>query len=284
MILLRLRRLMERNFIQRSELVRRTGIRGGTISDLMDNQCKMLSMDVIETICQELHAQPQDWIVFLPKKFELECWQKFAEEWTHSKVMTIPGSDQYDIDLTLYEDFRRACSVVTEPIYVDGVTYWDVPEDLYTTGRPRKKIRLEELLEEHGLRLDRHAEHVKVVPAQDYFQKYETAEEHPGDSPYYRSLREILVEVVPSFHDTLELKTKKREKLWRFWMLHTEMSVDADERHMLPEELRRFLLRVEANRERVAVKKKNADGANPLQNGVGGAGSISPEINDLQKR
>lgn len=259
MILLRLRRLMERNFMQRSELVRRTGIRGGTISDLMDNQCKMLSMDVIETICEELHAQPQDWIVFLPKKFELECWQRFVEEWTHSDIMTYPGSDQYDIDLTLYEDFRRACSAIVEPIYVDGVTYWKVPEDLYTTGRPRNKIRLEELLEEHGLRLDEHAEHVRVVPAQEYFQKYEAAGEHQDDSSYYQSLRQILVETIPSFYDTLELKTRKREKLQHFWMLHKELSVEADERHMIPDDLRRFLLRVEDRREKVVAKSKEKE-------------------------
>lgn len=275
MILLRLRRLMERNFIQRSELVRRTGIRGGTISDLMDNQCKMLSMDVIETICQELHAQPQDWIVFLPKKFELECWQRFAEEWTHSDLLTYPGSDQYDIDLTLYDDFRRACSAVTEPIYVDGVTYWDVPEDLYTTGRPRKKIRLEELLEAHGLRMDKHAEHVKVIPAQDYFQKYEAAGEHPDDSPYYQSLREILVETIPSFYDTLELKTRKREKLQHFWMLHKELSVEEDEWHMIPDELRRFLLRVENRREKVVARRKETEAKRTMASGkTGGAPSI----------
>ena len=248
MILLRLRRLMERHFITQAELVRRTGIRGGTISDMLNSRCKMLPMDAVESICQILNVQPRDWIVFIPQNTEIKFWRRFVEEWTQAEVQTYP-SDQYDFDWSVYEDFRQTCSILLGPRpNIEGILPKEVLDGIYKTGRPRKWMSLDELLLENGLHLDRRQTPAAVITVEEYFKRYETAAAHPDEPPYYQKLRTILVDTVPSFEDDAEIRMRKKEKLRKFWLANQDMKISDDEKNLIPSEMIGFLQRIEDRR------------------------------------
>lgn len=66
MIRIKLSEIMGRHRITQSELIRRTGIRPGTVSKMYHERTQRLEMDHLNKICKVLKCQPGDLLEYIP--------------------------------------------------------------------------------------------------------------------------------------------------------------------------------------------------------------------------
>lgn len=68
MIRIKLSEILGRYRITQTELIRRTGIRPGTINNLYHERSKRLEIEHLDRICRVLNCQPADLLEYIPDK------------------------------------------------------------------------------------------------------------------------------------------------------------------------------------------------------------------------
>ncbi|UOF89813.1 helix-turn-helix transcriptional regulator [Fodinisporobacter ferrooxydans] len=66
-IVFTLREILTERGISERQFAHRTGIREGTLYNILNNKISRLPVDVIDTICTELHIEPNDWMKVIRK-------------------------------------------------------------------------------------------------------------------------------------------------------------------------------------------------------------------------
>lgn len=226
MIMIQLKKLMKNANLNQAALQRRTGIRGGTLSDLIHNRSKMIPTDVLEALCGALDIQPADLLVYIPRQKEFDYWQHYAQSFYLHKH-----------DDMLTEEYTDFCGII------DGLTGRD---EAYVTGRRKQDLTLEEVLDEHHLVWDEDEQ--KIVSADQYYVKPDVWSSADVD---YTLLREKLSPFIIGFWDSIATETEKTTGLRRLWHEHDDWKInEMDRDHKVPQVMRRFLLIIENGRRR----------------------------------
>ena len=225
MILFKLRRLMNQRGFSHSALQGLTEIRGGTLTDLMNNRNKMLPVSALEEICRVMNINIDNLIKYIPKEKEFVYWRRYVDMYKSSQFGNYDWNNDED-----FEDFRAA----NDALLNKGELF---------VGR-RKEMKLDELLAENGLRL---------APDGNLLE-YDAPELHPNDSNYNREIRKNVLDKLPSFFDGPDTLEKKRLLLQQYW-INSELSLRDDIDKLIPLNTRLFLMHIEKRRRLMNIDK-----------------------------
>lgn len=231
MILFKLRRIMLENGLSQQTLQNITGIRGGTLSDLMNSRAKMIPVNALDELCRLIDLQIGEIVKFISKDVEFSFWKRYVILYNESRFGHYHWSthtNELDDD---FEDFRAAID-----------TLLNVGD--FATGR-RKGLHLEDLLIENGLRLSPDGE---LLDYNDYYRRYEAPSNHPNDTSYNLIIREHILDKIPSFFDTPSTLDHKARMMSLFWIQHPELSYKDDKDGLISEEWKTFLKNAEQRR------------------------------------
>ena len=226
MILFKLRAAMKKKGIyNQAELQMETGIRSNTLTDIIHNRCKMLSLEVMEAICNALNSDPGEWMMYISKDKERDYWNKYAVE-HYRRIERREGSQGYQL----------FCEMVDNLLY----------NKAYSTGHPLDKMEMSWLLAENGLAWDEEEQH--LVPLDEY---YKNPRHWGSNSKLHDVMASGVAACIIGFDDTLEVQKVKRLKLRRLWQERPDLFIEKiDYEHILPPVVREFLLRVEKRRDK----------------------------------
>ena len=231
MMLFKLRRIMLEYGFSQQILQNLTGIRGGTLGDLINSHTKMIPVNALEELCRVTGLPVGEIVKFIPKPVELSFWNRYVKlynESTFGQYLWEARAIDFNDD---FEDFRAAID-----------TLLNVGD--FATGR-RKGMKLEDLLEENGLRLSPDGE---LLEYQEYYRKYDAPDKNPNDTPYNLIIREHVLDKLPSFFDDPATLDNKARIMGLFWIQHPELSYKDDKDNLIPEEWKNFLKNMERRR------------------------------------
>lgn len=234
-ILFKLRRIMDGlGGLAQAHLQSVTGIRGGTLSDIINCRSKMIPVSALEAICTATISPIDQVMKFIPKKDEFSFWEKYVQmhkegqfgnyDWDNNRKPTECSIEWYED----FEDFRAAID-----------TTLNVGD--YATGR-RKGLELYDLLLENGLRLTPYGD---LLTYTEYYRRYLAPEKHPDDTEYNIAIRTNVLNQLPSFFDPPDVLDRKLLYLGLYWTQHTELFVKDDTDKLIPEPYRTFLENIE---------------------------------------
>lgn len=236
MILILLKKWMEKRNLNQAALQRKTGIRGGTLSDFVNSRSKMIPMEVLESICAALEIQPADLLVYIPKKIEFQYWKRYANDYYLDPFHELPEEDGP------LKDFYGI---------IDGLVK---PSESYYTGRRRQGIPLKDVLGRHNLIWNERTR--KLLSMDEYYQTDEAWESQDMD---YSELRKALTPYIVGFWDDIDTETEKKSALRRFWSSNDWTLRERDKEHKLPKHMRMMLATMD-------IRKKSRQDNSELQN------------------